>query len=147
MKISNRRAFHDYEVLEERIEAGITLYGSEVKAIREGHADLSGSYVRIVGSEAYLINAKVLPYKYAQPEGYEPARSRKLLLHKKEILALKSRMDGANLSLIPLSLYTTKNLIKLEIAFGKGKKQYQKKEAKKRKDIEREIQAELASKT
>jgi len=146
MKILNRRATYDYEI-GERLEAGITLNGAEVKAVRLGHADLTGSFVRIVGSEAYLVNAQILPYKYAQPEGFEIKRSRKLLLHKKEIIALKSKIEGSNLTLVPLSLYTTKRLIKLELALGKGKKKYEKREAIKRKDLDREIEAELASKT
>ena len=142
MKITNRRAFYDYQILE-RIEAGINLYGAEVKAVRLGHADLTGSHVRILGSEAYLINAKIFPYEYSRPEGFDEKRTRKLLLHKKEIIALKSKTEGQNLTLVPLSLYTTKSFIKLEIALGKGKKQYDKKESIKKKDIQREIEQEL----
>ena len=146
MKITNRRAFYDYRILE-RLEAGINLYGAEVKAVRLGHADLTGSHVRILGSEAYLINAKIFPYKYSRPEGYDETRTRKLLLHKREIIALKSKTEGQNLTLVPLSLYTTKSFIKLEIALGKGKKQYDKKEAIKKKDIQREIEHELSDET
>lgn len=143
MKISNKRAFFDYQLLE-RFEAGISLNGAEVKAVKGGHADLTGSFVRIIGSEAYLINAKIFPYKYARPEGYDEQRTRKLLLHKSQIIALKSKTEGQNLALIPVSLYTKHGLIKLEVALGKGKKKYEKKEAKKRKDIERELEQELA---
>lgn len=143
MKIVNKRAFYDY-LLSEHFEAGINLNGAEVKAIRLGHADLKGSFVRIIGSEAYLINAKIFPYEYARPEGYNPTRTRKLLLHKKEIIALKSKTEGQNLTLVPVSLYTTKSFIKLEIALGKGKKQYDKKEAIKKKDIQREVEQELS---
>lgn len=142
MKISNRRAFYDYEI-QDRFEAGINLTGPEVKAVRLGHADLTGSFVRISGSEAYLINAKIFPYQYMRPEGYDERRSRKLLLHKREIIALKSKIEGANLTIVPLSLYTTHHLIKLELALGKGKKTYQKREALKRRDIQREIETEL----
>jgi len=144
MKIVNKKAFFDYQI-SERIEAGINLNGAEVKAIRLGMTDLKGSFVKIIGSEAYLINAKIFPYKYARPEGYDERRSRKLLLHKKEILALKGRTEGSNLTIIPLSIYTTKNFIKVELGLGKGKKEYQKKEAKKKKDIERETEIEIAS--
>lgn len=142
MKIVNKKAFRDYELLD-RFEAGIQLYGSEVKAVRLGHADLSGSFVRISGSEAYLVNSKVFPYKYARIENFDEGRTRKLLLHKKEIIALKSKMEGSNLTVVPISLYTKENLIKVELALGKGKKEYQKKEALKRKDVEREIEQEL----
>ncbi len=144
MKIVNKKAFFDYQI-SERIEAGINLNGAEVKAIRGGMADLKGSFVKIIGSEAYLINAKIFPYKYARPEGYDERRSRKLLLHKKEIIALRGRTEGSNLTIIPLSIYTTKNFIKVELGLGKGKKEYQKKEAKKKKDIERETEIEIAS--
>ena len=143
MKITNKKAFFDYQVLE-RIEAGINLIGAEVKAVRLGMADLKGSFVKIIGSEAYLINAKVFPYKYARPEGYDERRTRKLLLHKKEIIALKGRTDGSNLTIVPLSIYTTKNFIKVELGLGKGKKEYQKKEAKKKKDIQRDVEKEVS---
>jgi SsrA-binding protein len=142
MKIDNKRAFYDYQILE-KFEAGINLYGAEVKAVRLGHADLTGSHVRIMGTEAYLINAKIFPYKYSRPENYDEQRTRKLLLHKKEIIALKSKTEGQNLTLVPISLYTTKSFIKLEIALGKGKKQYDKKEAIKKKDVQREAEQEL----
>ena len=143
MKIDNRRAFFDYEILE-KLEAGINLYGAEVKAVRLGHADLSGSFVRIIGSEAYLVNAKIFPYKYAAPEGYDQKRTRKLLLHKKEIMALKGRIEGSNLTLVPLSLYTTKGFIKLQVGLGKGKKEYEKREKIKKRDIQRAVERELS---
>lgn len=141
MKIFNKRARFDYEI-KETMEAGIHLVGAEVKAIRLGHADLTGSHVRIMGSEVYLINASIFPYQYARPESYDERRSRKLLLHKKQILALKAKMDGQNLTIVPLSLYTTGTLIKLEIALAKGKKQYEKKAAKRQKDLDREMEQE-----
>ncbi len=142
MKIINRKAFYDYEILD-RFEAGINLLGAEVKAIRLGHADLTGSFVRIIGSEACLINAKIFPYEYARPQEYDSKRTRKLLLHKKQIIAIKSRTEGANLTIVPVSLYTKNNLIKLELALGKPKKKFEKKESIKRKDIEREIEEAL----
>ena len=142
MKIANKRAFFDYSILE-KFEAGINLYGAEVKAVRLGHADLSGSHVRIIGGEAYLINAKIFPYKYSRPENYDEKRTRKLLLHKKEIIALKSKTEGQNMALVPISMYTTKSFIKVEIALGKGKKQYDKKESIKKKDLQREAEQEL----
>ena len=141
MKISNRRASYDYD-LQDHFEAGINLLGAEVKAVKLGHADLTGSHVRIVGHEAYLIGASIYPYQYARPESYDERRTRKLLLHKSQILGLKHKLDGANLTLVPISLYTTGGLIKLEVALGKGKKQYQKKESKKRKDLQRELDRE-----
>ena len=125
------------------MEAGITLFGAEVKAVREGHADLSGSFVRIMGSEAYLIGARIFPYEFARPEQYDPKRTRKLLLHKKQIFALKGKTEGSSLTIVPISLYTNNNLIKLEIGIGKSKKKFEKKEAIKRRDINRDIEEAL----
>lgn len=144
MKITNKRAFYDY-LITDRFEAGINLNGAEVKAIKMEHADLTGSYVRIMGSEAYLVNAKIFPYEYARPENYDESRTRKLLLHKREITSLKHKTDGANLTLVPISFYETHGLIKLEVGVGKGKKKFDKKTAKKKADLDREIEQELAS--
>lgn len=138
MKITNSRAYYDYEI-SEKMEAGINLLGSEVKAIREGHADLSGSHVRIIGMEAYLVNAKIFPYKYARPEDYDERRSRKLLLHKRELLALKHKTEGASLTIVPISMYTMGTLIKIEIALAKGKKEFDKRHTIKKRDLDREI--------
>jgi len=138
MKIVNRKASYDVQI-QEKFEAGIKLLGAEVKAIRSGHADLNGSYVKIVGGEAYLVNARIFPYAFARPETHDPKRTRKLLLHKKELTSLKSKMDGANLTIVPVSLYTTHNVIKLELALGKPKKEFDKKEAIKKRDLEREL--------
>ena len=142
MKITNKRAFFDYTILE-RFEAGINLIGAEVKAVRLGHADLTGSHVRIMGNEAYLINAKIFPYQYSRPENYDEKRTRKLLMHKREIIALKSKIEGQNLTLVPISIYTTKSFIKVEIGLGKGKKAFDKKESIKQKDIQRDVEQEL----
>jgi len=144
MKIDNKKAYFEYEILE-KMEAGINLYGAEVKAIRLGHADLSGSFARIIGSEVYLINAKIFPYKYAAPEGYDERRTRKLLLHKSEIIALKSRIEGSSLALVPLSIYTTKSFIKVQIGLGRGKKEFDKRQKIKKRDIQRSVEQELSS--
>ncbi len=142
MKITNRKAFFDALILE-RFEAGINLLGAEVKAVRLGHADLTGSFVRITGSEAYLINANIFPYEYARPEGYDPRRTRKLLLHKKEIIALKAKMEGQNLTIVPISIYTTSRLVKIELALGKPKKKIDKRRDLKKKTVERDIDEAL----
>lgn len=144
MRILNKRAPYDYALLE-TIEAGINLQGQEVKAIRLGHADLTGSYARIIGGEMYLINAKIFPYEFARTQDYDQSRTRKLLLHKKELYSLKSKIDGANLTIVPVSMYTTHNLIKVELAIGKPRKQYDKKEKLKKKDINRDIDRALKS--
>lgn len=139
MKIINRRATFDYQIAE-KLEAGIQLYGFEVKSVREGKADLTGSFVKIIGNEAFLINAKIFPYKYARPEKYDENRTRKLLLHRNEITALASKMKGQNLALVPMSIYTTKEFIKVELGLGKGKKQYDKRASIKKKELKRSAQ-------
>lgn len=145
MKITNRRAFHDYTVLE-TLEVGIHLTGPEVKSVKGGHADLTGSFVRIIGSEAYLVNAKIFPYEFAQEENYDSQRTRKLLLHKREILSLKSKTEGANCTIVPLSLYTKGPLVKVELALARGKKKYDRREALRRRDLQREMAREFRGK-
>jgi len=142
MKITNRRALHDFEILG-TYEAGIHLLGAEVKSIKGGRMSLEGSFVKIVGSEIYLINAQIFPYPYARPEGYDPKRSRKLLLHKKEIISLKTKLAGERLTLVPLECYNSHGLIKLKIGLARGKKEYEKREKLRRRDIEREVEREL----
>ena len=145
MKIVNRRAYHDYHLLE-KLEAGIHLTGPEVKSVKGGHMSLIGAFVKIIGSEAYLVNAQIHPYPFARLENYEARRTRKLLLHKKEIVGLKSRIQQGNLTLIPLSCYTSKGLVKIELALARGKKKYEKKEAIKRRDLQRELEEEFRGK-
>lgn len=141
MKIINRRAQFEYDILE-RIEAGVQLTGAEVKSLLGGHASLEGAFVRIIGSEAYLVNAQIFPYIYARPEGYDPKRTRKLLLHKKELIALKGKTEGANLTVVPLAWYNKGPKFKLEIALARGRKEYEKREKKRREDMKRELERE-----
>lgn len=145
MKITNRQAFYNYQILD-RLEAGIALTGAEVKAVRGGHADLTGSFVRIIGSEIYLINAKIFLLPYARPEGYDERRTRKLLLHKKQIIALKTKVATTSLVLVPVSLYLKDGFVKAEIGLAKGKKQYEKRESIRKKDLDREVERELKGK-
>lgn len=144
MKITNRKAYFEYEILE-TFEAGINLYGHEVKSVRLGKADLTGSFVRIIGSEAYLINAKIYPYQAGQLSDYDQNRTRKLLLHKKQIISLKSKAESAGLALIPVSLYLSKGFIKLEVGIGRGKKKYEKRRSIRKKDLQRDLERELNS--
>lgn len=145
MKIVNKKATFDYEILD-RFEAGILLIGAEVKSLREGHAKLDGAFVRIIGSEAYLVNAQIFPYVYARPENYDPKRTRTLLFHRKELISLKSKMDGANLTLIPLSWYTKGPFVKLEVGLARGKKQYEKREKKRKEEQKLELEREFRGK-
>ena len=143
MKITNKKAYFNYQI-SETFEAGINLLGYEVKSVRLGKADLTGSFIKIVGGEAYLLNAKIFPYQNAQIENYEDNRTRKLLLHKQQIISLKSKVEGSNLSLVPVSLYIKKGFVKVEVGLGKGKKQYEKRESIKKKDVQRDIERELS---
>lgn len=153
LKIVNRRVYHEY-ILGERFEVGIVLTGAEVKSIREGRIQLANSFIHIKDGEAWLTNAQIPPYKYADSRDYDPFRSRRLLMHKKQLrilgahLGKKGGVKGASpgLTIVPVSCYTTHHRIKLEIALAQGKKTYQKKEAIKRKDLERELQRELRGK-
>jgi SsrA-binding protein len=142
MRILNKTAPASFNV-EEKLEAGIVLHGSEVKALRLGHADLAGSYVKILGSEAYLVNAKVYPYEFARTEGYQEDRTRKLLLHKKEILALKSKLDQGSFTLVPLAVYESHGNFKVQIALARGKKAHERRRDAKRRAIERVVEREL----
>lgn len=145
MKIlaENKRANFDYEILG-AYEAGLVLYGYEVKAIKIGHISLIGSYVVVNGNELYLINALIPFYQPANtPKDYDPKRSRKLLLKKSEISSLVGKSKIRGLTLVPLRIYTKKSRIKLEFGLGKGKRRIDKREKIKKRDIEREIGRKL----
>ena len=145
MKIVNRKATFDYDITD-RFEAGISLTGPEVKSLRGGHGKLEGAFVRLIGSEAYLVNAEIFPYEFARLEKYDSKRTRKLLLHKKEIISLKSKIDGGHLTLIPLSWYTTGRQLKLEVGLARGKKQYEKREKMRRDQEKRELERDFRGK-
>ncbi len=143
MRIQNKQAPTKFAV-EEKLEAGIVLQGQEVKAVKLGHADLTGAYVKILGAEAYLINARIFPYEFARTEGYQETRSRKLLLHKKELLKLKNKLSEGKHTLVGLSMYETKSgLIKVEIGLAKGKKKPDIRRDLKQKDLLREAEIEI----
>lgn len=142
MRILNRQARHDYQLLD-RFEAGISLTGPEVKSVKKGAASLKGSYARVLDDQIYLINAHINPYPFARQENYQPTRSRKLLLHKKEIISLKTKTESQNLTIVPLSLYTKGNIIKVELALARGKKKADRRAALRKREIEREIEREV----
>ena len=135
----NRSAFQNYQILE-KFEAGIVLNGQEVKSIKNGRASLKGSFVVMKGEEAFLLNANIPPYQPQNtPPNYDPQRSRKLLLHKKELKYLLGKSKEKGLTIIPLKLYIKKGKIKVEIALAKGKRKVDKREEIKKREIEREI--------
>jgi len=139
MKIFNKRARFDYKI-SDKIEAGIVLSGGEARAVRTGHLNLTNSFAKILGSEVYLVNANIpVPGK----KDYSPTRSRKLLLHRSEIVSITTKLKAKKLTLVPISMYTTHGLIKVELGLGKSKKKFEKKELLKKKDIQRDIEKEL----
>lgn len=148
MKIitQNRKAFHDFHI-EEKVEAGIALVGTEVKSLREARVNLKDSYVVIKDSEAILLNCHISPYTHGNIMNHDPLRSRKLLLHKKEIMKLQSKVVQKGYSLIPLKMYFKGPHIKVEIGLAKGKRQYEKRESIRRKEADREIQRAVRSRS
>lgn len=139
MRIINKKARFNYKLFE-RYETGVSLLGAEVKAIRRGNVDLSQSYAKIVDNELFLVNANI---PVAGKKDYKPTRTRKMLLHKKEIVSIKSKIKAKKLTLVPAKLYTKGRLIKAEVALAKAKRKFEKKELLKRRDIEREVEREL----
>lgn len=142
MKISNKTAPNKFNI-EDKYEAGIELLGSEVKAIRLGHADLSGAYVKIMSGEAFLINAKIFPYQYSRIEGYQEDRTRRLLLHKKELSDIKNKLDTGKFTVAPLSFYSKNGKFKLEIGVARGKKEYERRKDLKQRKIDRDRERDL----
>lgn len=142
----NRKARHDYSI-EETYEAGLVLRGSEVKSLRDGKANLKDSYARILKGEAILLNAHISPYPAANQFNHEPDRTRKLLLHKKEIRRLAGKVKERGLTLIPLRLYFKDGKAKVELGLARGKKLYDKRETLRRKVAQREVERSLKSRS
>ncbi|HPF70267.1 MAG TPA: SsrA-binding protein SmpB [Candidatus Krumholzibacteria bacterium] len=139
---NNRRAFHEFEILD-RWEAGIVLLGSEVKALREGRCNLGDAYAEIKDGEAWLAKMHVGPYEQANRENHEPFRRRKLLLNRREIRKIEPRVVEKGLTLVPLSLYFTHGIVKVELGLGRGKKLHDKRDAKAKQDVARRIAKEV----
>ena len=143
---TNRKAYHDY-FIEETYEAGIALLGTEVKSLREGKANLKDSYAIIKGNEIFLLNCHISPYSHGNIQNHDPLRTRKLLLHRKEINKLWGKLTQKGLTLIPLKIYFNKiGKAKVEIGLCKGKRQYEKREVLKEKEARREIERHLRGK-
>lgn len=137
--VTNRRATHDYEILE-TFEAGIVLQGTEIKSIRDHGATLQDSYVKVFGNELWLIGCQVSHYRFGNIHNHEEKRDRKLLMHKREIRRLKIATQEKGLAIIPLALYLKNGRIKVKIATAKGKKAYDKRAALKERDDKRQMQ-------
>ncbi len=135
---TNRKANFQYELLD-RIEAGIVLKGTEVKSLRESKVNLQESYARFIGNELWLLNCHISEYKYGNLNNHDPLRDRKLLMTKRELRKLKSKLQEKGLTLVPVKIYFKSSLVKLELALAKGKKLYDKRETIKKRDTERKL--------
>jgi SsrA-binding protein len=139
----NKHVFHDYEILE-RFEAGLALQGSEVKSIRDGRISLKESYAEVKNGEVFLVKCHISPYEAANIFNHDPLRDRKLLLHRREIKRLAGKTHERGLTLVPTRvLISDRGKIKLELALARGKREYEKREAIKKRDTDREIRAEV----
>lgn len=145
MKILNKKALHNYHILE-RLEAGVSLTGAEVKSIRSGRVDLGQAYVRILNNEAFLVNANIPQYAQSSSKTYDAQRSRKLLLHKLQIRSLTGKTSGKGVTLVPVSLYEKNNKFKVEVGLGKSKKEFDKRAVIKERDHARRVEQELRGK-
>ena len=133
----NRRAFHDYHILE-TYEAGIALQGTEVKSVRQGAVNLKESFGKIIKDELFLMNCHISPYSHGNVYNHEPLRTRKLLLHRDEINKIMGKMTRKGLAIAVISMYFKKGKAKVEIGLAKGKKDYDRREDIKKRDIQRE---------
>lgn len=138
----NKKAFYDY-IIEETLEAGLALKGTEVKSIRQGKANLKESYIAIKDKEAFLFNCHISPYTHGNIMNHEPLRTRKLLFHSKEIEKLGIKTAQKGYTLLPLKLYLKGPYIKVSVGLGKGKRLYEKRQSIKERDAKREIAKEL----
>ncbi|MCC7543202.1 SsrA-binding protein SmpB [bacterium] len=138
----NRRAKHDYEIIE-RFEAGLVLAGHEVKSIKQGHVSLKGSFIHLRNNEAYLENCHIRRYTLAtQLANYEPTQSRKLLLNRKELDILQIAKRAEGMAIVPTAIGVTRGLVKLEIAIGRGRKRYDKRQAARAKAMQNDASLE-----
>jgi SsrA-binding protein len=139
---TNRQARFNYTILES-LEAGIALKGTEVKSLRAGKATLSDSFARVDGAEVFLYNMHIAPYEFGNINNPDTVRTRKLLLHKSQIRRLAEETSTRHLALVPLKLYLKDGLVKVELALAKGKRQYDKREAIKKRESDRELRRKM----
>ena len=136
--VTNRKAWHEYHILD-KYEGGIVLYGSEVKAIREGKANIKEAYVRFIENELFVIGMHIGKYSNEGYSTHTPVRDRKLLLHKKELLSLRKMVDEKGKTLIPLSMYLKGGRVKIEFGLAQGKKMWDKRKSNMEKDVKRQV--------
>lgn len=143
--LENRKARQEFTILDKFV-AGVMLSGAEVKSLRNKSGSFQGSFVKIVGNEAFLLNAQISPYKFADNREYDPKRTRKLLLKKRQILELSEALHQKGLTLVPLEFFTAGPFIKLTIGLAKGKKEYEKRSELRQRDIRRDVEKEMRGK-
>ncbi len=139
----NRRAWHEYHVLEQ-FEAGLELHGTEVRSLRQGGVQIAEAYIRIERGQAWLLGSHIQPYQFGNRQNHEPARARRLLLHRREIGHLAGLVKQPGITLIPLDMHLSSNRVKVQVGVCRGKREYDKRAALMEKDARREIQRGLA---
>lgn len=143
IQVKNKKAYHDYELIE-KVEAGLRLLGTEVKSLRDHGGDLDGSYARITNGECWLIGCQIAPYAQAGRNNHEPLRDRKLLLHKRQIAKIKVKLAQRGFTLVPLRIYfNNRGLAKVELAFARGKRQYDKRQKIQQREQKRDVERSM----
>ena len=143
IQVKNKKAYHDYQLLE-KVEAGLSLLGTEVKSLRDGGGDLEGSYARITDDECWLIGCTIAPYAQAAHNNHEPLRNRKLLLHKRQIEKIKVKLAQRGFTLVPLRIYfNNRGLAKAELALATGKRQYDKRQKILQREQQRDVERSM----
>ena len=141
--VTNRKALHDYFIIE-TCEAGIALKGTEVKSLRQGSANLQDGYALLRNGEIWLVGMHISPFEKGNINNHDPKRDRKLLLHKQEIRRLDGKISAKGLTLVPLKVYFKNNIVKIELGLAQGKKSYDKREAIKKREVERQLHRDYA---
>jgi len=143
--LSNKRAFHDYEILE-KFEAGIVLHGTEVKSLRQGRANFKDSYAKVIDGELWVVNLHITPYDHGGYSNHDPIRRRKLLLHKYELKRLIGKIEERGLTVVPLKIYFSRSYAKMQLGLARGKKLHDKRKDIAKRDMNRDAQRELKNK-
>ncbi len=145
ISLSNKRAFHDYEILE-KYEAGIVLHGTEVKSLRQGRASFKDSYAKVIDGELWVVNLHITPYDHGGYSNHDPVRRRKLLLHKHELRRLIGKIEERGLTVVPLRIYFKGSYAKMQIGLARGKRMHDKRKDIAKRDMTRDAQRELKDK-
>jgi SsrA-binding protein len=143
VQVKNKKAYHDYELVE-KVEAGISLLGTEVKSLRNGQADLEGSFAKVQGNQCFLHGCKIAPYTQAGDNNHDPNRDKKLLLHRRQINKIAAKLQQRGFTLVPLRIYfNERGLAKVELALARGKRQYDKRRTKTERQQKKEVRDQM----